>query len=40
MVIHSDPVLVQAYPTAAEANRMCARPAGGIGPGASVEGGP
>jgi len=28
VVIQSDPVVVQAYPTSGEANRMCAAPAG------------
>ena len=31
VVIHSDPVVVQAYPSCGEANRMCAAPAGGSG---------
>lgn len=35
MVIQSDPLVVQAYPTSGEANRMCAAPAGG--PGSRVQ---
>src|SRR5215469_3316223 len=35
VVIHSDPAVVQPYPTCGEANRMCAKPSGG--PGSRVQ---
>jgi len=31
VVIQSDPVALQAYPTSGDANRICAAPAGGPG---------